>query len=56
MATGDQAACGQMLEQLGALETAVVKQATGRYAAECLPAAITQQMIEECAKRAVENL
>ncbi len=56
MATGDQAACGQMVEQLGALETAVVKQASGRYAAECLPPAITQQMIEECAKRAIHNL
>jgi D-amino peptidase len=56
MATGDQTACGQMLEQLGVLETAVVKQATGRYSAECLPSAITQRMIEECAQRAVENL
>ena len=56
MATGDQTACGQMTEQFGALETAVVKQGTGRYAAQCLSATITQQMIEACAKRAVEKL
>jgi len=56
MATGDQAACQQMIEQLGALETVAVKQGTGRYSAECLPANITQPMIEQCAKRSVQKL
>ena len=38
MATGDQAACGQMLEQLGALEIRGCETRDGGYAAECLPA------------------
>ena len=36
MASGDQTVCAQILSQLGDVETAVVKQATGRFAAECL--------------------
>jgi D-amino peptidase len=56
MATGDQTACAQIKDQFGALETVIVKQATGRYAAECLPPGITQPMIEECAKRSVQKL
>src|SRR5512139_2018503 len=36
MASGDQTACAQVAELLGDVETAVVKQATGRFAAECL--------------------
>jgi D-amino peptidase len=56
MATGDQTACAQILEQLGALETVVVKRGTGRYAAECLPPITTQKMIEQCAKHSVQRL
>jgi D-amino peptidase len=56
MATGDQTACSQMVELLGDLETAVVKQATGRFAAECLALAVTQGMIAEAASRAVGRL
>ena len=56
MATGDQTACAQMIEELGALDTVVVKQGTGRYSAECLPPDISQHMIEQCAKRSVERL
>ena len=37
MVTGDQTACAQASELLGDLEVVVVKQATGRYSAECLP-------------------
>jgi D-aminopeptidase len=43
-------------EHLGDVETAVVKQATSRFAAECLPAQVTQEMICRSAKRAVERL
>jgi len=53
MISGDQTASAQAVEQLGPLETAVVKQATGRFAAECLPPGITQELIRETAKRAV---
>jgi D-aminopeptidase len=55
MATGDQAACLQIEEQLGPLQTVVVKQGTGRYSAECLSAGITQPLIEQSAKRSVEK-
>jgi D-aminopeptidase len=56
MASGDQTACGQMAEQLGALETAVTKQASGRFSAECLAPEVTHKMIRESAARAVSRL
>ncbi len=56
MTTGDQTACAQITEQLGTVETALVKQATGRFAAECLTPNMTQELIEKCAHRAVQHL
>lgn len=56
MASGDQTACGQMSDLLGGIETAVVKQATGRFAAECLHPQISQELIYQAALRAVERL
>jgi D-amino peptidase len=56
MASGDQTACKQMSELLGEIETAVVKQASGRFAAECLPPLVTQELIQAAAQRAVERL
>jgi D-amino peptidase len=56
MVTGDQTACAQAVELLGDLETVVVKHATGRYAAECLPPRVTQSMIQSAAARAVTRL
>ncbi len=56
MVTGDQTACAQTVELLGEMETAVVKQATGRFSAECLAPEVTQRLIAEAAKRAVQNL
>jgi D-amino peptidase len=56
MASGDQTACRQMSEQLGDIETAVVKQASGRFAAECLSPQVTQELIYAAANRAVERL
>ncbi len=56
MISGDQTACAQAVEQLGTLETAVVKQATGRYSAECLAPEVTQKLIREAAGRAVKRL
>jgi D-amino peptidase len=56
MATGDQTACEQIVELLGELETTVVKQATGRFAAECLSPAVTQEMIALTAAHAMERL
>jgi D-amino peptidase len=56
MISGDQTACAQVTELLGAVETAVVKQATSRFAAECLAPEVTREMICLAAKRAVERL
>ncbi len=56
MASGDQTACRQMSELLGDIETAIVKQASGRFAAECLPPPVTQELIYASAHRAVERL
>lgn len=56
MVSGDQTACAQMREMLGDVEAAVVKQATGRFAAECLPPEITRERICGHARRAVERL
>jgi len=56
MASGDQTACAQMAAQLGSLETAVVKQATGRFSASCLPPEASTALIAAAAERAVRRL
>jgi len=56
MVSGDQTACAQVVEALGDMETAIVKRATGRYAAECLPPQVTQELIFMTAARAVTRL
>lgn len=56
MVSGDQTACAQMTELLGDVETAVVKQASGRFAAECLPPQVTEEAICLSAERAVARL
>jgi D-amino peptidase len=56
MASGDQTACKQISELLGNIETAVVKQASGRFAADCLPPQVTQELIYAAANHAVERL
>jgi len=56
MIAGDQSACGEAVELLGAVEVAIVKRATGRMAAECLPPEVSQQKIQEAAARAVNRL
>jgi len=56
MISGDQTVCAQASELLGSIETAVVKQATGRFSAECLPTKISQEKIYQAARRAIHNL
>jgi D-amino peptidase len=56
MVSGDQTACAQVSELLGDVETAVVKQASARFAAECLSPEVTQDMICLSGQRAVERL
>jgi D-amino peptidase len=54
--SGDQTACAEATELLGPVETAVVKQASGRMAAECLPPEVAQRAICAAAERAVGRL
>ena len=57
MASGDQTLCTEVREFFGSeVETAQVKKAVGRMAAECLTPAASASLIEEAAKRAVINL
>jgi D-amino peptidase len=53
--SGDQTACAEARELLGPLEAVVVKQASGRMAAECLPPAVAQEHIQAAASRAVQR-
>jgi D-amino peptidase len=56
MISGDQTVCAQVTQQIGAVETAVVKQAGGHFSADCLPPEVSQKLIESAAQRAIENL
>ncbi len=56
MISSDQNACAEAVALLGQLETAVVKRATGRTSAECLPPEVTGRLIQEAAARAVRRL
>ncbi|MFM8321410.1 MAG: M55 family metallopeptidase [Chloroflexota bacterium] len=53
--SGDQTACAEARALLGELETAVVKTAVGRMAAELLAPAASQELIQAAAQRAVQN-
>lgn len=55
MITGDQTVCGEARALLGNVEVAVVKQATGRMSAECLPPGLAHEKICEAAARAVQK-
>ncbi|HSG20612.1 MAG TPA: M55 family metallopeptidase, partial [Burkholderiaceae bacterium] len=48
--------CAEAVDFLGQVETAVVKQATSRMTAECLPPAQAQKLIQEAANKAVRRL
>lgn len=56
MVSGDQTACTQVAQLLGDVETAIVKQASGRFAAECLAPQVSQEMICESARKAVQRV
>jgi D-amino peptidase len=56
MVSGDQSACAEAAELLGSIETAVVKHASGRMAAECLPPEVTHAAIYSAAVQAVSCL
>jgi D-amino peptidase len=56
MISGDQTACAQAVELLGELECAVVKQASGRFSAECLSPKNAQETIQKASCAAVTKL
>ena len=56
MISGDQTVCAQTFQQLGDLEIAIVKEATGHFSAECLPPDITGKMIQVAAQRALKRV
>jgi len=56
MLSGDQTACSQATDLLGNIETAVVKRAISRMAAECFPPQVTQELIQNTTSQAVKRL
>lgn len=56
LATGDRAACEQISELVKSVETVAVKNASGRYAADCLAPNVTHELIQGRARQAVERL
>ena len=56
MVSGDQTACAEAAALLGPVEAAVVKQAHGNMAAECLSPEVAQEAIRAAAARAVARL
>ena len=56
MISGDQTACAEAAALFPNISAAVVKQAKGRNAADCLPPAETAELIEQCAARGVDRL
>ena len=56
MVSGDQAVCAEATALLGAVETVVVKHASGRFSAESLPAQLARELIKGAAARAVQRL
>lgn len=55
MISGDQSANREAEEWIPGIGHAVVKQASGRWAAECLPPSVTQELIYQAAQKAVKD-
>jgi D-amino peptidase len=56
MISGDQSACAEAKALLPHVVTAIVKEAKGRQAADCLSPAVTAELIEQCAAKGVEHI
>jgi D-amino peptidase len=56
MISGDQTACAEAAAIFPEIVTAVVKQAKGRSAAECLHPTAAAELIEQCAAKGVDHL
>jgi len=55
LVTGDDITCANAIAFLGEIETACVKVAIDRYAADCLPLEEARNLIRQAAKRAIER-
>jgi len=55
LVSGDQTVCAEAHDLIGALEAVIVKRASGRQAADCLPPSQTQELIQQAAARAVRR-
>jgi len=55
MVSGDQTVCAEAKEWVPGIQTAVVKKASGRFSAECLPVDVSQQLIRDSAEKAVQG-
>jgi len=55
MISGDQTVCAEARGWVTDIETAQVKKAAGRWAAECLPLTASRRLIRDAAERAVTN-
>jgi D-amino peptidase len=55
LVTGDQAVAAEAQDWAPGIETAIVKTACGRFAAQCLPPAQTQLLIRSAAQRAAKR-
>lgn len=55
LVTGDQSVAAEAREWIPGIETAIVKTACGRFAAQCLPLAATQPLIRSAACRAAKR-
>jgi D-amino peptidase len=54
--TGDDVTCNQALQFFGDIETACVKRAIDRYAADCMPLVAARELIRQKARQAVERV
>lgn len=55
MISSDEAGCNEASQLVPGIETAAVKRGKSTFSAECLPPEVSQKLIYETAKRAVQN-
>ena len=53
--SGDQSVCSEAKDWIPGIETVIVKQASSRNSAECLPPEVTHPMIQAAAKNAIQR-
>lgn len=56
LVSGDQTACAQVADLLPGVSTVVVKRASSRFSAECLPPVAVVEMIEQATKASTQHL